>query len=69
MIRFLTAEEVAELTGFVRPAAQKRWLSENDFSFVEGGDGRPKVLEEVVLSRLGARQAKKDKGPRLRLTG
>lgn len=48
MIRFLTAEEVAELTGFVRPAAQKRWLSENDFSFVEGGDGRPKVLEEVV---------------------
>nr|WP_232484163.1 DUF4224 domain-containing protein [Pseudomonas aeruginosa] len=50
-------------------AAQKRWLSENDFSFVEGGDGRPKVLEEVVLSRLGARQAKKEKGPRLRLTG
>jgi hypothetical protein len=68
MISFLSAERVAELTGYQRVSAQRRWLAENDLPFIEGGDGTLKVLEQVVLSRLGGSQQKK-KGPQLRLSG
>ncbi|MNO23664.1 hypothetical protein D3C76_134690 [compost metagenome] len=67
MIRCLTAEELEDLTGFKRAAAQKRWLADNEFPYIDGGDGVPKVLEQVVLQRLGGKPAKK--GPQLRLTG
>ena len=65
---FMTPEEVAELTGYQRPAAQIKWLTAERFGFVVGGDGLPKVLREVVLSRLGD-SSKPKKEPRLRLTG
>lgn len=65
---FMSAEEVAELTGYERPSAQIRWLEAEKFGFVVGGDGVPKVLREVVLSRLGSTRQNK-KGPQLRLTG
>nr|WP_298118246.1 DUF4224 domain-containing protein [uncultured Pseudomonas sp.] len=65
---FLTADEVAELTGYQKPSAQIRWLEAERFGFVVGGDGVPKVLREVVLSRLGM-STKTKKEPRLRLTG
>lgn len=68
MLRFLSPDELKDLTGFERPAAQRRWLTDNEFPFVEGGDGTPKVLEQIVLQRLGGTQQKK-KGPQLRLTG
>lgn len=63
---FMTQEEVVELTGRVRASAQIRWLDEHLFGYVVGADGRPKVLREIVLSRLGAsRQQKKE--PKLNL--
>lgn len=65
---FMTAEEVADLTGRTRASAQVRWLDEHQFGYVIGADGRPKVLRELVLSRLGSTQKQK-KEPRLRLTG
>lgn len=65
---FLTSDEVADLTGRIRASAQIRWLDEHRFGYVIGADGRPKVLREVVLSRLGLSQQPK-KEPRLRLTG
>lgn len=65
---FLSAEEVAELTGYQKPSAQVRWLEAERFGFVVGGDGQPKVLREVVLSRLGSTKPNK-KAPALRLTG
>ncbi|WP_430765368.1 DUF4224 domain-containing protein [Pseudomonas citronellolis] len=62
----MTPEEVANLTGRTRPSAQIRWLDEHLFGYVVGADGRPKVLREIVLSRLGStRQQKKE--PRLNL--
>ena len=65
---FMTPEEVADLTGYQKPSAQIRWLEAERFGYVVGGDGHPKVLREVVLSRLGSTKAIK-KGPVLRLTG
>lgn len=63
---FMTPEEVADLTGRTRASAQIRWLDEHLFGYVVGADGRPKVLREIVLSRLGStRQQKKE--PRLNL--
>lgn len=68
MISFLSAARVAELTGYQRAYAQRSWLKANDYPFDMGGDGVPKVLESVVLERLGGSQQKK-KGPQLRLSG
>jgi hypothetical protein len=65
---FLSPGEVEELTGYERPSAQTRWLEAERFGFVVGGDGVPKVLREVVLSRLGSTKPHK-KGPQLRLIG
>ena len=65
---FLTPEEVAALTGYQKPSAQIRWLSAERFGYVIGGDGHPKVLRDVVLSRLGAVKTSR-KEPQLRLIG
>lgn len=56
---FLTKDEVTELTGYQKPSAQIRWLQAQQFGFVVGGDGVPKVLRQVVLSRLGDQTAQK----------
>lgn len=65
---FMTRQEVADLTGYTKQAAQIRWLEAEKFGFVIDGYGHPKVLRDVVLSRLGTSQQPK-KEPRLRLTG
>lgn len=62
---FLTAKEVADLTGYLKPSAQIKWLDAERYGFAVGGDGQPKVLREVVVARLGGIQSKK--GPQLRL--
>ena len=49
----LTADEVADLTGYQKPAAQVRWLLENGLPYLLGGDGKPKVLRSLVVRRLG----------------
>lgn len=61
---FMTPAEVAEMTGYLRPKDQARWLQTEKFGFVIGADGKPKVLRQVVLARLGAHLEKK--GPELR---
>ncbi|MGX5220306.1 DUF4224 domain-containing protein [Pseudomonas segetis] len=66
MISFLSPEEIEALTGYVKPSAQRRWLSAQEIPYIEGGDGQIKVLEMVVLQRLGGTQQKK-KEPQLRL--
>ncbi|MBA1179585.1 DUF4224 domain-containing protein [Pseudomonas psychrotolerans] len=63
---FLTEEEVSELTGYKRARDQVRWLERERFGFVIDGNGRPKVLREVVLARLGSVSSKR-KEPQLRL--
>jgi len=63
---FLTKDEVAELTGYQKPSAQIRWLEAQQFGYVVGGDGVPKVLRQVVISRLGGQTTQK-RSPELRL--
>ena len=53
MLVFLSNEELQAFTGLERPSAQARWLRENGFPFEIGGDGSPKVLQQVVIARLG----------------
>lgn len=60
---FLTAAELADLTGYVRPSAQVRWLRANGYRFEIGGDGLPKVLRSAVTAKLGGSLPE----PRLRL--
>ncbi|WP_462382208.1 DUF4224 domain-containing protein [Pseudomonas sp. Marseille-QA0892] len=64
---FLTADEVADLTGYTKPSAQIKWLEAERYGFAVGGDGKPKVLREIVIARLGGMKTAKE--PRLRLTG
>jgi hypothetical protein len=57
---FLTPEQVADLTGYVQPAAQIRWLRKNGVQHYVRCDGRPRV----PVSAIGpARQAEGPKGP------
>jgi hypothetical protein len=62
----LTKVEVSDLTGYARPATQSRWLRENSIPFILGGDGHPKVLRQVIETRLGG-QCEPHRKPELRL--
>lgn len=61
---FMTPDEVADMTGYLRPKDQVRWLQAEKFGYLIGADGKPKVLRQVVLARLGGYAEKK--GPELR---
>jgi hypothetical protein len=51
---FLTAVELADLTGLRRPTAQYAWLRENGWPVERDARGRPRLLRAVVEARLGA---------------
>lgn len=68
MLRFLTDEELEGLTGRTRPSAQRRWLDDAGIPYMGREDEAPRVLEQVVLQRLGGGQQSR-KAPQLRLTG
>ena len=59
---FLTADEVADLTGLQRPRAQLSWLRANGWPVEEDAAGRPKLLRAVVEARMGA-VARPQSGP------
>lgn len=62
----ISSEVVASLTGRKQAKLQIRWLAENGWIFVVGGDGLPKVDEEYYRERMGVKLVeKKRKGPRL----
>ncbi len=63
----LNIEKLEQLSGHSKPSAQARWLKSNGFPFVIGGDGRPKVLRQVVEQRLGARSVAQKPEPKLML--
>jgi hypothetical protein len=63
---FLTDDEIIELTGYIKPACQIRWLQRNQWPMAVDGQKRPKVLRSVVLARLGD-SGKVSTEPRLRL--
>lgn len=64
----LTIKELEDLSGYSKPSAQARWLEQNGLPFLIGGDGRLKVLRQVVEQRLGAPPDEKKREPQLRFT-
>lgn len=50
---FLTEAELQTLSGKVKPSAQVRWLKAEKIAHIIGGDGKPKVLRDLVVARLG----------------
>jgi hypothetical protein len=55
---FLTDGDLRELTGYVLPSAQKRWLAKNGWEFVVTAFGRPRVLRAYAEQRMGLASAK-----------
>jgi hypothetical protein len=49
---FLTADELAELTGRIRPSAQIRWLLEHHWAYAVRADGRPVVSRREAERQL-----------------
>lgn len=60
---FLTPDELAQLTGLQRPAAQCRWLTRNGYRFEVGGDRQPKVLRAQLEARQGLNSKARTAGP------
>ena len=63
---FLTEAELQTLSGKVKPSAQVRWLKAEKIAHIIGGDGKPKVLRDLVVARLGG-GAQTRPEPQLRL--
>ncbi|HSV70285.1 MAG TPA: DUF4224 domain-containing protein [Methylibium sp.] len=54
---FLTADELAELTGFRSARGQARWLDKNRWRYAVTGSGKPRVTRDYFGSRVGAAAA------------
>lgn len=60
-------DELRELTGLMRPSAIKRYLDQEGIPYMPGADGWPRVLQAVLLERLGGQRKPQINEPRLRL--
>ena len=65
MGRFLSREDLEELTGYKRGAEQRQWLIENDYIFDVRCDGRPTLLWERVEARHSQSGQHRILGPNL----
>lgn len=61
----LDRDELESLTGRKQPKRMIAWLSANDWKFVVGADGLPKVDREYYRRRLAAPEPETRKRPRL----
>ena len=52
MIKFLTNEEIAEVTGRKRATDQIKWLMKNRYLFEVDVNGKPKVLHDYLIRRM-----------------
>jgi hypothetical protein len=59
--------ELKLLTGLERPSAIRRFLTKQRIPFMVGADGWPRVLQAIILERLGGPIAPPAHEPRLRL--
>ena len=53
MQMFLTADEIHDLTGYLRHADQRKWLVARGWVFEEAATGRPVVSRAYAANRLG----------------
>ena len=56
---FLTAEELRDLTGYLKPALQRGWLASNGYSFDVRADDRPVVSRAFYGSRHTPKNARR----------
>lgn len=49
----LSEQQLTEITGLRRPSAIRRWLDNQRLPYLMGADGWPRVLESIIVSRLG----------------
>lgn len=57
---FLSATELAELSGRKTPSAQKRWLDAQGWRFIENAAGRPIVNRQYCRWRMGLDKPKNE---------
>lgn len=50
---FLTPDELAELTGRMTSASQRKWLDANGYRYAVNANNRPIVARDYLLTRLG----------------
>ncbi len=62
---FLVPEEIQDLTGYQKPAYQKRWLAKHGYPFDVRGDGRPVVCRAYYEGCHGRNIAKRPSEPDL----
>jgi hypothetical protein len=53
---FLTDADLQSLTGYKRPAEQRRWLTSHGWAFEVRADGKNRVLIEEAHARMLTRQ-------------
>jgi hypothetical protein len=59
----LTKAQLAELSGYQRPSAVRRWLISEGIKFLLGADGWPRVHEQEVERFLVGGRAKRVREP------
>lgn len=64
---FMTDEALEQLTGLRTPRAMCRWLERERVPFMVAANGRPRVLQAVIMERLGGQVPTPKPEPRLRL--
>lgn len=52
---FLSADELAELTGFKAPRFQARWLDKNRWHYAMARNAQPRVARAYFGERMGLR--------------
>ena len=56
----LSEDEIAMLTDYEKPKAQCRQLSKMGIKFEVGRTGKPKVLRDAVIRKLGGNHRRKE---------
>jgi len=59
----LTQGEIVELTGYTQQKAQSKWLTENRFKFILGGDGKVKVSRDHFNMVMGVNKGRQKAQP------
>ncbi|WP_372779196.1 DUF4224 domain-containing protein [Litorivivens sp.] len=60
----LTEEEIVELTGYCKPALQRKQLEKMEIPFRVGRNGRPKILKRSLYDQF-ATEPMKNSGRRV----
>lgn len=67
MINTASPDDLKRLTGLERPSAIRRFLTRERIPYMVGADGWPRVLQAIIMDRLGGQVAPTAHEPRLRL--